>query len=465
VRDASHSDIVDRVSVATTTKSTHPAGRPLPNAAPHPVFGDLLEVRRDGLFEVAAQRFSELGEIFELRLGFLRLVFLTRPEHIHHVATTRQESYPKGRSVDSLKMLVGNGLFTADGDEWKHNRSLLQPKFRKAAILKYGPLMMEACEELHSSWEARVGQAVDISDEMMNLALSIIGRTMFSRLVSEEEDTIGQAYREALGEVSRRSEQFVELPLWVPTTSHRKFNAAKEFIDGYIKKAITERRQKEARYDDLLDALLDASRNGGMSEQQLMDEVSTVFLAGHETTALALTWAWHLLGRHPEVDAALHAELVTVLGDRHPTIDDLPNLPYTRMVSEETLRICPPVWVYPRTALEDDVIDGYRIPKDAFVLICPYFAHRRPEAWPSPERFDPERFRATGRRPAHEFCPFGAGARTCAGLSFAMQEMMLALATLARTFRPEPRAGYVPKLTAKGTLRPDGGMPMVLRKR
>jgi cytochrome P450 len=454
------------VNVATSkTAGSFASARPIPSVAPHPLFGDLLEVRRQGLFEITAQRFAKLGEIFELRLGFLRLVYLTRPDHIHHVAATRQENYPKGRSVDNLKMLVGNGLFTADGDEWKHNRSLLQPKFRKAAIVKYGPLMMQACEALHASWDARAGQTVDVADEMMNLALAIIGRTMFSRLVREEEDTIGQAYRDALGEVSRRSEQFLELPLWVPTPSHRKFNAAKEFIDGYIAKAVAERRRKEQRYDDLLDALLDASKNGGMSEQQLMDEVSTVFLAGHETTALALTWAWHLLGRHPEVDAALHDELSRVLGDRHPTVEDLPDLPYTRMVSEETLRICPPVWVYPRTALEDDVLDGYHIPKDAFVLICPYFAHRRPEAWPAPERFDPERFRATGRRPPHEFCPFGAGARTCAGLSFAMQEMMLALATLARSFRPEALPGYVPKLVAKGTLRPDGGMPMVLRRR
>jgi cytochrome P450 len=395
----------------------------------------------------------------------LRLVVLTRPDHVHHVAATRPENYPKGRSVEDLKMLVGGGLFTADGDAWRHHRTLLQPKFRKVAIVKYGPLMMQACEALHARWDARVGQTVDVADEMMDLALAIVGRTMFSRLVREEEDTIGQAYRVALGELSRRGEQFFELPMWVPTASHRKFNAAKEFIEGYIAAAVAERRGKAQRHDDLLDALLDASMQGAMSEQQLKDEVSTVFLAGHETTALALTWAWHLLGRHPEVDAALHAELARVLGDRPPTVDDLKDLPYTRMVCDETLRICPPVWVYPRTALEDDVLDGYHVPKGAFVLICPYFAHRRPEAWPEPERFDPERFRSPGRRPPHEFCPFGAGARTCAGLNFAMQEMTLALATLARSFRPEPVPGHEPKLVAKGTLRPDGGMPMILRRR
>ncbi|MBC7173104.1 MAG: cytochrome P450, partial [Polyangiaceae bacterium] len=323
-----------------------PGSRPIPSLPSHPVIGDLLEVRRDGLFEAAARRFRELGDIFEIKLGAVRLVYLTRPEHIHHVSTTRQENYEKGASVSDLKHLVGNGLFTADGEEWRKNRSLLQPKFRKQAVARYAPMMIAACEELHDRWASRVDETVDMADEMMALALSIVGRTMFSRLVSEEEDAIGEAYREALSELGNRGEQFVPLPMWLPTETNRRFRRAKAFIDAYIAKTVAERRLNDTRYDDLLDALLDAAKHGGMSETQLRDEVSTVFLAGHETTALALTYAFHLLALHPEVDARLEAELREVLGDRPPTMEDIGSLPYTRMVGEEALRICPPVWIY-----------------------------------------------------------------------------------------------------------------------
>jgi cytochrome P450 len=448
-----------------TTSTRSRRGRPIPTVARHPVLGDLLDVRRDGLFEVTAQRFRTLGDIFAIKLGKVQTVVLTHPDHIHHVAATRQEIYPKGASVGDLRYLVGNGLFTADGEEWRQNRSLLQPKFRKHAVSRYAPMMSAACEELGAAWSARLGDTVDMADEMMNLALSIIGRTMFSRTVREQEDAIGEAYREALGEIGQRSQQIVSVPMWVPTESNRRLREAKEFIDAYIASTVLERRRRDERFDDLLDALLDAANDGGMSEAQLRDEVSTVFLAGHETTALALTYAFYLLARNPEVDARLHAELSRILGSERPSPEAVSRLPYTRMVSEEVLRLCPPVWIYPRLAIEDDVIDGYDVPAGTFILICPYFAHRREAAWPDPERFDPERFAGSSRRPAHEFCPFGAGARTCAGLNFAMQEMILALATLIRAFRPEVVKGYAPRLVSKGTLRPDGGMPMILRSR
>ncbi len=451
--------------VIRNANSASRTGRPIPAIAPHPVLGDLLDVRRDGLFEVLGDRFHRLGEIFAIFLGKVRTVVLTRPDHIHHVAATRPEIYPKGSSVGELTYVVGNGLFTADGEEWRTNRSLLQPKFRKQAVARYAPMMTAACEELRDAWATRIGERVDMSDEMMELALSIIGRTMFSRAVREQEDAIGEAYRDALTEIGQRAQRLVQWPLWVPTANNVRLRKAKEFIDAYIASTVAERRRKDERYDDLLDALLDAANDGGMTEEQLRDEVSTVFLAGHETTALALTYAFYLLSKHPEVDARLHDELVRVLGDRPIAAEDLARLPYARMVCEEVLRICPPVWVYPRLAAEDDVIDGYEVPKGSFILICPYFAHRREQAWPDPERFDPERFAGSPRRPVHEFCPFGAGARTCAGLNFAMQEMLVALATLLRRYRPEVEPGYLPRLVAKGTLRPDGGMPMYLRAR
>ncbi len=433
--------------------------------ARHPIFGDLLDVRRDGLFDVAAQRFQTLGDIFAIRLGKVHTVVLTRPDHIHHVASINHENYPKGGSVGELRYLVGNGLFTADGEDWRQHRSFLQPKFRKQAIGRYAPMMTAACEDLRASWSSRTGQRIDMADEMMNLALLIVGRTMFSRTVREQEDAIGDAYRVALYELGQRSNQLLPLPMWVPTRGNVRLRRAKEYIDAFIARTVAERRARDERHDDLLDALLDAASDGGLSEEQLRDEVSTVFLAGHETTALALTYTFYLLARNPEADARLYDELARVLGGRTPTAEDIPSLPYTRMVIEESLRVCPPVWIYPRIATEKDVIDGYEIPKGAFILICPYFAHRRESVWPDPERFDPERF-APGKRPAaHEFCPFGAGARTCAGINFAMQEMILALGTLIPAFRPELEKGYVPRLIVQGTLRPDGGMPMILTPR
>jgi cytochrome P450 len=301
--------------------------------------------------------------------------------------------------------------------------------------------MTEAIEVALSNWHlaATSGRVLAINQEMAQLSLTVLLRTIFGTDIGENARAILEATVEVGNFLNRRLASIVEIPLAVPTPANRRFNSAIRSFDSAIYELVQARRARSDTSGDLLGALL-AARDGEtgmeMSDRQIRDELITILLAGHETVALGLTWAWYLLAHHPQVEDRLQAELTAMLGGRMPTVDDLPSLPYTRMVLEEAMRLYPPIWTVPRAALVDDQIAGYHIPAGSLMFPSQYLAHRHPDFWESPADFDPERFspdRVAGVRRA--YVPFGAGPRSCMGVHFAMAEMCLVLATVAQRYR------------------------------
>lgn len=440
--------------------------RPLaPSAKPGSRFHDLADVGRMGLVDFVIDR-SRLGDVFALEFGSMRPVVLTHPDHLHHVLVDRRDNYPKGESVRNFRIIVGNGLFTADGEAWRAHRAILQPHFRKVAVEGYGPQMTLAVRACVARWESRVGQPIDMLDEMMDLALDVVGQSMFSKPIAGGRYDLARHYKRALEEIGDR-EHSITLPMWVPTPSNVRLRFHKWHIDRYIRSAMAERRAEATARGDLLDALLSAGAahvKGGLSDQQILDELATLLIAGHETSALTMAWAFWFLAKHPDVEARALAELARVVGDRDVTLEDLGELRYLRAIVDECLRLYPPVWINPRIAIADDEIGGYRIPAGTMVLIGAYFTHRRPELWANPDAFDPDRFMQKPTPNRFEFLPFGAGGRTCAGLAFAYQEILLALATLLPRFAIRPENDAIPKVRAIGTLQPEH-MPMKLMLR
>lgn len=438
-----------------------------------PLLGSSLSVQRDtlGFFDAA----RTYGDIYRFKLlspvGILTVHVLSRPEYVRHVLRDHQANYRKSGAYDRLSAVIGNGLLTSEGDFWRRQRRLAQPAFHRSRLALLGKTMTAATEEmLAQRWEAaaRAGTPLDVAEEMTRLTLTIVGRTMLSTDLADRSSEVGQAVRYLLEYTDRRIKAVAVLPESVPTPRNRRFRRSLKILDDLVYTLIDERRgQGEDRGDllSMLAAARDEETGEAMSERQLRDELMTILIAGHETTAAALSWAWYLLSKHPEVARTMTAELDSVLGGRPPTFDDLPSLPYTGMVFKETLRLYPPGWMIARIAREYDEIGGYAIPKGSRVAVSPYVVHRNPALWENPEGFDPERFapgRATGR-PDYAYFPFGGGPRKCIGGNFATMEATLVLATVAQRYLPELVPGFRVRPEAAISLRPKEGLPMILR--
>ncbi|SEK45700.1 Cytochrome P450 [Stigmatella aurantiaca] len=421
---------------------------PLPPTMPgRPIVGSGPEAAADPLgFYTRAQR--ELGDVVRFQaIAGISWYMVAHPEGIEHVLRSRQKNYRKAeRFTGPVSALAGNGLVVAEGESWLRNRRLMQPVFHRKSIAQLGRVMANAIDADAQRWErlSREGATVELSREMLRTTLRIVSTTLFSSDISSETDRIGNAVKEALAFVGRRTAASFSLPLWVPTPSNRRFWGQRRSMDEMVFRIIRERRAAagQEQIGDLLDMLLsaqDAETGERMSDQQVRDEVFTLLIAGHETTAASLSWAWILLGRNPAVLEALQEELDRVLGGRTPSFEDLPNLPYTGAVFDEVLRLYPPAWGMPRVAVEDDEIGGYRIPAGAMILLPQWVTQRNPQLWDEPERFDPSRWLDGRRAKQHEFAcfPFGGGARQCIGVHFALTEAQMVLATLAQRFTLE----------------------------
>jgi cytochrome P450 len=323
--------------------------------------------------------------------------------------------------------------------------------------------MVEYAHRTRSRWAA--GRSLDVHDEMMKLTLAIVARTLFSADVEGEATEIGEALTTTFAAFNIGVLPFSEILEKLPLPYVRRFHAARARLDATIYRIIDERRAKGGDAGDLLSMLLlaqDTDADGGrMTDLQIRDEAMTIFLAGHETTANALTWTWYLLSQHPDVEARFHTELDS-LGDRLPTPEDFARLPYTRMILAESMRLYPPAWAIGRRAISDFDAAGYRIPARSMVLMSQYIMHRDPRYFPEPERFDPDRWlpEAVSSRPKFAYFPFGGGTRICIGEHFAWMEGVLALATIGQKWRLVYVGNSAPGIDPKITLRPRGGMPM-----
>jgi cytochrome P450 len=452
------------MTMGTPPGPTRPdgAGR-APGPRPGRFLGNVAEVRRKGLVRFYEDAWRAYGDVVRFEMGPLVQHLVVRPEAVEHVLLTHRDTYPKGRGYQKLKLALGDGLFLSEGDLWSRQRRLMSPLFTPRGVGRFTDAMAGATAALLDEWDAlaRAGQPVEVNGAMTRLAMTIIARSMFSLDLGGEGVAAAAAFTYVLEYLSRRSVSFVDLPMWVPTPANRRFRQALATLDAFIGGVIDARQGSGEQPDDLLTLLLaarDPDTGAAMSRQQVRDEVITVFFAGHETTAQALTWAWWLVGRHPEVEARLHAEVDGVLPGGTVTADHLPALAYTRMVVDEAMRLYPPVWIYVRDAAVDDELGGYTIPAGSMIVLSQYLTHRHPELWDRPEAFDPERFTPERSADRHRFAyfPFGGGPRVCIGNSFALQEAVTVLAMTARRFqlRPLPGSAVQPKMV--GTLRPDG---------
>ncbi len=407
--------------------------------------------------------------------GFLGRMFLVSdPAGVKRVLLDNVANYPKTEmETQMLGAIVGEGLLVSQGDKWKTHRRLMAPSFDFKSIVSYAPMMVESASTFADSWHNRGGQTIDIANEMTHLTLAVISRTMFSA----DAEQLGQLVDNSLRKMAENINFGLidVLPLIGPPLMKRKMDRIHaDFLtmDATMQTLIGAREKTPGVAPrDLLDRLI-AARDGetgvSLTNDEVRDEVVIIFLAGHDTTALALTYTWYLLSQHPHVEAKLHEELERVLGGRPPVHDDLVNLPYTRMVLEESMRLYPPApGLSNRAVLEDDEIAGVKIPKGTQVAVIPWVIHRHRLLWENPETFDPERFSPERSQGRHRFAylPFGGGPRVCIGMSLAMTEAMLLLATIAQRYRLKLVPGQDIVLQHRITMRPKNGIQMVVETR
>jgi cytochrome P450 len=414
--------------------------------------------------------FRQYGDIVHVRFFNLHVYAIAHPDGIKHALQDNHRNYTKSFDYQILARLLGNGLVTSEGELWLRQRRLMQPMFHKQKIAAFGAMMTECAGEMLDRWGAyaATGEAFDATPEMMRLTLQIVGRALLTMDLTSHADHIGR-------DMTIANERFAQYDLgtllpWLPTPANLRFRKAVRELRSLVLNIIEERRREGRDYGDLLSMLLavrDEETGEGMNNEQLRDEVLTLILAGHETTATALSWIWYLLSQHPDVEAKLHAELDEVLGGHAPAMSDLANLNYTGMVVDEAMRIFPPVWAVGRAAIESDEIVGYAVPKGANLALSQYHAHRHPAFWENPERFEPERFAAdrAGGRPRYAYFPFGGGPRMCIGNIFALTEAQLVLASVAQRYRLRLVPGHPIEMQALVTLRPRYGVKVTLERR
>jgi cytochrome P450 len=440
---------------------------------PREMVAALPLIRRDtlGYLERLVARH---GDLVAFPMPRTPALLVNDPAGARRVLVENARGYSKATvQYGALSAVTGAGLLTADGEDWRRRRRIAQPAFHHGTLDGVARESVAAADRVAQEWAAVPdGAVVDVDAACMRATLEVVGRTLFDADLARDGEQIVGAVHAALLEVVARAR--TPRPTWLPLPSARRLARAVATLDATGAHVVRRRRERGITADDtdLLALLLrSADAEGGLSDRQVRDELVTLVIAGHETVASSLAWTLQLLAENPAAQADLHAELDTVLAGREPGWSDLRALPVTRAVVDEALRLFPPAWVVTRRALEPDDVAGVAVPAGTLVVISPWLLHRRPSAWPDPLRFDPSRF--AGERsatPRGDYLPFGMGPRLCIGRDFAVVESVLALAALLRRHAVEPvrdRAGQVvrPVVDALVTLRPHGGMPLVVRHR
>jgi cytochrome P450 len=426
-----------------------------------PVVGNLLAIMRERLWLIG-EASSVRGGLCELPLAGRSIMIASSPELVHEILVAQADRFVKGTTFRFLRPILGDGLLLSEREAHRRQRKLMAPAFAHRRIAAYADTMTACAESLQGSW--RDGARIDLAEAMMRVTLAIVTKTLLDADVGEEATAVGEAVSVLVRDINARTSTPISFLLGSESRDPR-VRAALATLDGIILRIIHERRASHADRGDLLSMLLEAQEEGtgeGMTDRQVRDEAMTIFLAGHETTANALSWAFYLLARHPEAYARLRSEAATVLGGRPATAADLPRLGYALQVFKETLRLYPPAYLTSRMATCDVDVGGQTIPAGMDVLANVYGMQRNAEYFPEPERFSPERFEAAAEKriPKGAYLPFGAGARVCIGNSFALMEGQLVLATLAQRveFGLETREPIAAEPLV--TLRPRGGVPM-----
>jgi cytochrome P450 len=455
--------------MATTVSSPSTATKtasPLANA---------LTLRKKGYLHFMADVWQTQGDLALLDFGPLKLILVVHPDLVKYVTSDHAANFDKRAMYEpTRKLLLGNGLLTSVGETWRRQRRLMAPFFTPRGIQRYGSIMIDEAQAFAHRWQqkAQAGEPVEMIDEMMKITAAIILKTMFSLQTDTEVGDLKDSVTTLIQTVSNMQFQLIRLPMWMPTPVHQRYHLARTRTHAFIKMIIAQRRaMPEAQWPhDLLSQLMstpDEETGEYLSDQQLLDECITIFFAGHETTARTMAFTWYALSQHADVEARFHAELATVLGDRTPTIGDLKQLAYASQIIHEALRLYPAAPMYARDVVQDDVINGRRIPAGSALLLMSYFTHRHPDFWPDPERFDPDRWLPEVAKARHPYAyhPFAAGQRICIGNHFSLFESQVLLAVLGQRFAPRMVRGHQPQIEMAGTLTSKNGLHMTLDPR
>jgi cytochrome P450 len=433
--------------------------RKVPTVRGNPLLGSLLEIRSgrvDFLLRVA----REHGDVARARLGVFRVVIVSAADLAHEMLVEKTDAFVKGYGLSVFaRPLLGNGLLTSEKQFHTRQRRLVAPAFAHKRVAAFADVMAAAADQCVA--RLREGETVDLAAEMMRLTLVIVGKTLFDADVAGDAPEVGEVLTFAMEHMTKSLMSFLPVPPFVPTPANRRALAQVARLDEIIYRIVRERRASKHDAGDLLSMLLMAQDEDGsvMTDRQVRDEAMTLFLAGHETTANALSWAFYLLGKHPEARARLEAEVVGVLGGRRPTFADLPRLPYALAVFKEAMRLYPPAYVIARRALREVSLGGVPVKKNQIVMLNIIGMHRRAKYFDHPEAFRPERFLPENEKLLQKgaYIPFGGGPRVCIGNQFALMEGQILLAHLAQSFRFELVDRHVEPQPLV-TLRPRGGM-------
>lgn len=403
------------------------------------------------------------GDIVQFRMLERQTFLLNHPDYVREILVTRQNNFTKTPTLRRAKRFFGEGLLTSEGEHHVRQRRLLQPAFHRERLPSYGAVMAAYAREARDRFA--VNTEINMKGEMMRLTLAIVTRALFDADVEGDAKDVGVAMTDLLRSFRVFLLPFTQLIRRLPLPQNRRIDRALASVKQIVDRIIQEHRTASEYKDDLLSTLLGIRDEDGSSltNEQLRDEILTLFVAGHETTALGLTWTWYLLARNPECERKVHQEIDSVLGGRMPEFDDIPRLVYTESVIAESLRLYPPVWLMGRMAKEDFELDGVPIANGSICLMSPYLMHHDPRFFPDPDRLDPERWRPEVResRPKFSYFPFGGGARVCIGERFAWAELILVIATLAQKWRFRMVTEEPMKTVPRLTLQPSGEVRML----
>ncbi len=427
--------------------------------------GQLMVMARDrlGMMSSAAARY---GDAARLPVGPKQLYFFNHPDYARHVLADNAANYHKGIGLVHARRALGDGLLTSEGELWRKQRKVIQPAFQNRRLTQYTGVVAEEAAALVDRLRAHQGRGpINVLSEMTKLTLGVLGRTLLNADLSAF-GSVGHSFEAVQDQAMFELASLNAVPTWIPLPKQLRFRRARRDLQGVVDQLVAE-RGTNVDGDDVLSRLIVSTReepDPAVARQRLRDELVTLLLAGHETTASTLGWTFYLADKHPEVWQRLHEEAVSALGDRLPTFEDLNNLRYTSMVIEEAMRLYPPVWILTRQSLAEDEVGGYHVPAGVDVLICPYTMHRNPQFWEDPERFDPERFNPdqSKARPRYAYLPFGAGPRFCVGNHLGMMEAALVVAMVSRDLRLVKQPGYRVVAEPMLSLRIRGGLPMTV---
>jgi cytochrome P450 len=433
-----------------------------------PIIGNLREFAGTNRLHHLKEWKETYGDRIHIKLLGRDAYILTNPDDVYHVLVRNAKKVHKSPLLKrGLTSVLGTGLLLSEDDFHKRQRHLVQPAFHMQRIANYADAIVDYGELMVQSWHDN--QQVDMHEAMMTVTMKIIAKVLFDTDVSKDAHDLEQAITVGIEAVMNKITHVVTIPDWIPTPANRRAMAAFKLLDQKIDDIINSRRQTMEDKGDLLSMLLLSEDDNGesMTDSQVRDEAMTLFLAGHETTAIALTWTLYLLSQHPDILQKLQQEVDTVLGNRRATLDDLKQLTYTNMVVKESMRFYPPAWITTRIVMEPIVFDTFTAEIGNLLVLSPYLTHHDPALWENPSTFNPQRFTKEAEKEHHKFAyfPFGGGPRVCIGNHFAMMEIQLLLVTILQQYTADlaPNADIQPEPVL--TLRPLNGMPMILRKR